>query len=381
MSGARARCAGRSASVKGRRAGPTGRPGRPSRRRPQSALDAERLPQHQRRLALGALRHGRRRHQRGAVEGAGELVQLHRDTRLQQALGVGDPLVTQRVVLRRRDVGRRQPREIRCPGRRGVRRHVGRAVERTEIRPPALLGQRPVPHGRVHEGLHGAGLQPIVELGDLQELEADRWAASVAGQQGRRRREPTPGARPGQRHPIGVDAQRVGLGVQVRQRGVTVVQAGRIGVLGRQAVVDRHHHGAGGHGHLRRAGMLGLDAADHEATAVDHHDAGHPRPPPAWPLRAVHAHGHVRVALVAGHHAVVDVERLDPGDVERDGDEDLFEGPARRHRVGQVHLGQQVDHGRQLRVDHDRSSPVVRNAPGTIWAASGCRRRCGSTRR
>ena len=214
------------ASVKGRRPGRPGRPGPAGRRPyPPSTPSACRSTNADSRWA--PLRDGRRRHQRRAVEGAGELVQLHRDTRLQQALGVRDPLVTQRVVLGRRDVGRRQPREILGPGRRGVGRHVGRAVERTEIRLPALHRQRPVPHGRVHEGLHGGGLQPIVELGDLQELEAHGWAAPVAGQQGRRRREPTPGARPGQRHPIGVDAQASASACRYAQRGVTVVQAGR----------------------------------------------------------------------------------------------------------------------------------------------------------
>ena len=72
--------------------------------------------------------------------------------------------------------------------------------------------------------------------------------------------------------------------------------------------------------------------------------------------------------------------------------EDLLEGQARRHRVRQVHLGQQLHHGCQLRVHHDRPSPLWRDAASNavrtirtnslaIWAASGCRRRCGSTRR
>ena len=129
-----------------------------------------------------------------------------------------------------------------------------------------------------------AGLQPVVELGDLQQLEAHRRAAAVAGKQGGRGRQPTPGAGPGQRHPLRVDAQRVRLGVQVRQRGVAVVQAGRVGVLGRQAVVDRHHDGAGVDGHHGRAGVLGLDAADHEAATVDHHDAGPPASAAAAPF-------------------------------------------------------------------------------------------------
>ena len=68
-----------------------------------------------------------------------------------------------------------------------------------------------------------------------------------------------------------------------------------------------------------------------------------------------------------------------PGIVGPDGDEHLLEGPARRDRVREVDLRQQVDQGRQLRVDHRVSLP-----PRSSWptsAACGCRRRCGSTRR
>ena len=104
----------------------------------------------------------------------------------------------------------------------------------------------------------------------MQHLEADRRAAQVAGQQRGRRRQPPPGAGPAQGHPLGVDAERAGLGVQERQRGVAVVQAGRVRVLGGQPVLDRHHDRAGVDGHERRAGVLGLDAADDEAAAVDH---------------------------------------------------------------------------------------------------------------
>ena len=66
--------------------------GRGLANRSVESLDAERQPQHQRRFALGPPRHGGRRDQRRAVEGAGELVQLHRHARLQEALGVGIPL-------------------------------------------------------------------------------------------------------------------------------------------------------------------------------------------------------------------------------------------------------------------------------------------------
>ena len=47
-----------------------------------------------------------------------------------------------------------------------------------------------------------------------------------------------------------------------------------------------------------------------------------------------------------------------PGMSIADGDEDLLEGRARRHRVVEVDDRQQVDERRQLRVDHVLPSPV-----------------------
>ena len=107
--------------------------------------------------------------------------------------------------------------------------------------------------------------------------------AEVAGQQCGGRRQPAARARPHERHPVRVHAERVRLGVQVGQRGVAVVQAGRVGVLGSQPVLDRDDDRPGvdrGHG---GTAVLGLDAADHEPAAVDHDDARRPLRPPTRP--------------------------------------------------------------------------------------------------
>ena len=166
------------------------------------------------------------------MEGAGELVQLHRHPRSQQCERVRDPLVTQGVVLGGRDVRRRQTAQIRRPAGRSVGRDVGRAGELAEVGLPAPHRQRPVPQRRVDELLHGRRLEPVVELGDLEQLEAEGGAAEVAGEQGYRGGQATTRARPHDGHPVTIDAERPGLVVQPGERGVAVVQGRGYGCSG-----------------------------------------------------------------------------------------------------------------------------------------------------
>ena len=185
----------------------------------------ERPADHQRRLALGTLGDGCRRHQRRPVEGAGELVQIP-PTR---------PRGASRARRRspRRAGGRARPSRCRraatrrdpsAAGRSRVGRDVRRAVELTEVGLPALFCQRPVPQRRVDELLHGRRREAVVELGDLQHLEAEGGTAEVTGQQGHGGRQATPRTRSHDGHPVAVDAQRAGFGMQPGQRGVAVVQ-------------------------------------------------------------------------------------------------------------------------------------------------------------
>jgi len=55
-------------------------------------------------------------------------------------------------------------------------------VQFAEVVRPAPDGVGSVPERRVHELLHRRGLEPVVELGDLEELEAQSRAAEVAGE-------------------------------------------------------------------------------------------------------------------------------------------------------------------------------------------------------
>ena len=58
------------------------------------------------------------------VEGSGERVQFHADSRLQQPKGVFDSFVAERVEFHGGEVGRRQTCEVGGPGRCSVNRNV-----------------------------------------------------------------------------------------------------------------------------------------------------------------------------------------------------------------------------------------------------------------
>ncbi len=207
----------------------------------------------------------------------------------------------------------------------------------------------------------------------MEDLEAQRWPAAIAGQQRGGGRQPSPGTGADHGDAGRVDTERGRLVVQGAQRGVAVVQPGRVGMLGGEAVVDRDDHRAGVDGHHGRPDVLRLDAAHDEPAAVDQQDArpGCGAGPAA--LGPVDPHLHVGLALPPGNRAVVDVELLGLGQVARHLDEHRLEAGAGGHGVGQVELGHHLDECRELRIDHGNRR--------VTWAASGCLRRCGSTRR
>ena len=307
------------------------------------------------------------------MEGAGELVELDGDAGLQEAQRVENAFVSQRIVLGRRDVGRRKPRKVGGPGGGGIGRHVGRMGARPEIRLPTQHGQGPVPQRRVDEGAHRRRLQSVVELGDVQHLEAERRAAEITGQQGRRRGQPASGTGAEQRQAGRIDPELVGRPGEEHQRAVAVVQAGRERVLGSQPVLDRDHHRSRLDRRGGRARMLGLDAADDEPAPVDHQHTGHGL---RTALGPVDPHADVGITLPARDQPVLDVERFDAGDVRPHTAHQLGESGPRRHRVRQVDLRQQLEDPRELRVDHGPpfSSPTAylgcSRAPASIRIVS-----------
>ncbi len=140
-------------------------------------------------------------------------------------------------------------------------------MEIAQVVLPAPLGVRPVPQGRVGELGHRRGLQPVVELGDLEQLEAQGRAAAVARQQRGGGRQATAGGAPAHPDASGVDTELGGVGCEPHQPGVAVVQTGGVRVLGGQAVLDRHDHGVD-------VGAVPL------ATGVGHGDRPMMNPPP-----------------------------------------------------------------------------------------------------
>ena len=109
----------------------------------------------------------------------------------------------------------------------------------------------------------------MVELGDAEELEAHRRTAAIASEQHGCRSEPAAGALPADRDAIRVDAELARVVMHPPQRGIAIFDPGREGVLGRQPVLDRDDHRAELARDLHRDRVLHVDAADHEAAAVD----------------------------------------------------------------------------------------------------------------
>src|SRR5205085_3011607 len=92
------------------------------------------------------------------------------------------------------------------------------------------------------EGAHARRVEPVVELRDPQELQAQRRPASVTRQQCE------PGCEPAARRlaeyadAAAIDAELVGLLVQPAQCLIAVFDTGREGVLGRETIFNRNDH-------------------------------------------------------------------------------------------------------------------------------------------
>lgn len=99
-----------------------------------------------------------------------------------------------------------------------------------------------VPHRRVVVAGRGGVL--VVEHGVQGHLEGDADLAEVAGEQAGGHRQAAARALPAH-HDLGVvEAQILGVGLQVEQRRVAVLEVGGEGALQRAAVLGHHHDGA-----------------------------------------------------------------------------------------------------------------------------------------
>ncbi|GGZ09566.1 hypothetical protein GCM10010300_62080 [Streptomyces olivaceoviridis] len=163
--------------------------------------------------------------------------------------------------------------------------------------------------------MHGRRLQAVVQDRDTEVLHAQGGPTVVTGVQRDACREPSAGALPGHPDPLRIHTQLVRVLRQPDQCGIAVLQGGRERMLGREAVLHRHHHRT----HLRRDAQSlvveTVDTAEGESTAVHIEQSGKF---PALAFRRVDAHTDFRSAFRAGHGDItgLDLRRL-IGGVER----------------------------------------------------------------
>ena len=116
---------------------------------------------------------------------------------------------------------------------------------------------------------------------------------------------PPPALAPGDRDASRVDPEVDGVLRGPRERGVAVVERGRVGVLGREPVLDRHDGGVERVAPPGQARVLTQTAAEHVPAAVDPHDrrriGGRGSRSGG---RRVDANGHVGRTFGAGHDVV-----------------------------------------------------------------------------
>ena len=205
-----------------------------------------------------------------------------------------------------------------------------------------VIGDACAPSVRIELAVH-----PVVELGDAQELQAQPRAAAVAGQQRDARGQAAARALAADRDPVGVDAELVRVLGDPHQRGVAVLERGRERVLRGEAVVDRDHDRTDLGGDPAAVGVVEVEAADHEAAAVEVDQrrervvAGAGRP--------VAAHPHLGRVLRAGDEELVDLER-DGRVVRRQRGQQVRLPGAGGRDVGEGELGEDRCPGRELGV-------------------------------
>jgi hypothetical protein len=151
-------------------------------------------------------------------------------------------------------------------------------------------------------------LAAVVEHRVDRHQKGERGAAAVPGEEGHAGGETTTGAPAVDGDAVRVDTGAPGLSGEPGQSGVAVLDRGGVGMLRRQAVVDRDGHTADGGGEGGGDDVLGLDAADDHPAPVD---VQHTRCGGNDPGRAVDTYGDVRRPGGSGHGAVLACDALD----------------------------------------------------------------------
>ena len=151
-------------------------------------------------------------------------------------------------------------------------RDVG-AVESTEVRTPAEFVGADAPHVEPVRP-HGGRLLAVVEHGAVEQHEGERDFAAIAGQQGQRGSEPSPGTEPVDPDAILVDAELGRVVVGPAQRCVAVLERPRVGRLGGQAVLDGDADDAEAGAPPVEQRAVHVVGADDVAASVDGDDGG-----------------------------------------------------------------------------------------------------------
>ena len=194
-------------------------------------------------VAEGAHRRGLPDERLRAVEEPWLRVEFGRDPGSGQAPRVDAALFVEQVEIADPDPRRRKPREVdaACGGGIGLGHRVSRFLP--EIGLPrdvvAALGPAEAALAGMHRIEHGA----VVEHRVQQHLEGDRVALVVRAL-GEAGGEAAAGTGSADGDAGGIDPQRGGLVLQPAQRGVAVIEVGREGMLGGQAVFDADHEDA-----------------------------------------------------------------------------------------------------------------------------------------
>jgi hypothetical protein len=183
-----------------------------------------------------------------------------------ERIGIGEPLVAQRIEPGGQQQGRRQVRQVGVQQRRSapveVECRIGDVVV-VEVADRVACQQIALAKRRVRWG--GAAL---VGRRVDQQLKRDLPVARVACRDGHHRGEVAAGAVAADREPRRIDAERGRMALDPSSGGDAVVDGGWKAMLRPHPVVDRHHRAARAVGELAAQGVVGVEVADDPAPAV-----------------------------------------------------------------------------------------------------------------
>ena len=165
-------------------------------------------------------------------------VQLCRNACGAQPLEIADGLGVEWLAVADERIGGRQMRKIRQPRRSGVGRELC-AVRAAQIKPPRKMVAARIPHSAavVARRFRIA----VVEHGVERHLKRDADLAFVPRADADGGAQPAACALTADHELIAADAERRGVRFQVKERGIAVVDRGRVGGFRRQPVSRRQH--------------------------------------------------------------------------------------------------------------------------------------------